>query len=220
MSSNSAGVLEFRSSGFELYLPPTNFKSRFVMFDDSNQIFYDVNYDTELLGNRIPWPSLKPENLRDPAIVFPPKQSDALKIMNFATGFLVSILHREGDKFVAQKLGLVEVKALKEELMNWSALTALKGEELPNEMKAGLMRRLWDRRPGSQHRSIPYVTPGSVLDQMPRRWHTDGAALNYELYLIFAAGAPLASTQHWEVHDIEDQITKSETRAKDQDLPL
>jgi len=218
-SSGKTGVLEFRSSGFELYLPPTSFKSRFVMFDNSKQIFYDIDYETAQLGNNTPWSRLAPETLRDPAIVFPPEHCDMLEIMKFATGFLVSILRREGDKFIAKKLGRVNVKPVEPKYMNWSALTTWKGEELANEMKAGLLKRMWDRRAGFTSRVVPYVTSGNVLDEMPRKWHEDGAALNYELDRIFAAGAPLLSSQHWEVHDVEvDQIEKSKTRAAHQVL--
>jgi hypothetical protein len=98
--SDMLGVLEFRSGGFELYLPPTRFSSppeppSFVMLDDSSQVFYDVDYQALQLGNTTPWSTLALHTVPDPAIVFPPEQCDMLQIMNFATGFLVSIESRD-----------------------------------------------------------------------------------------------------------------------------
>lgn len=214
LSSGEPGVLSFRSCGFELYLPPTPFKSRFVMLNDSTQIFYDVDYETSLLGNKSAWSDLAPETLKDPAIVFPPEQRDYAKSGEFAIGFLVSILRREVGRTVAKKLGRVNVKPFEKRLMNWSALKATKGEELPNEMQAGLLRNLWNKRTASLH-SIPYVTESSVLDAMPRKWHLDGAALNYELDSIFAGGAWLDDSHIWEVHEVEATlIDKYEGPAK------
>jgi hypothetical protein len=218
-SSRTSGVLEFKSRGFELYLPPTPFSSppayaRFVMLDDSTQKFYDVDYQTELLGNTTPWTALALHQVRDPAIVFPPEQCDMLEIMKFATGFLVSIECRDREMFVAKKIGSVNVKLMEEKLMNWAALRSLKGDELPAEMRVGLLRRVWNKRPNAASQSIPYVTPRLTLDDMPKHWHRDGAALNYELDQIFAGGAPLGEQQHWKVHDVAfGQIEKSKKRA-------
>lgn len=118
---------------------------------------------------------------------------------------------------MAKKLGRVDVKPMGEGYMNWPLLRSMKGDGLADEMRDGLMRRLWDRRAVSTSRSTPYDTEGSVLDDMSKRWHLDGVALNYELGSIFAAGAPLVSSQHWGVHGVEvEQIEKSKVRAKDQ----
>jgi hypothetical protein len=32
-----------------------------------------------------------------------------------------------------------------------------------------------------------FVTPSSILGEMPRQWHVDGSELNYELDGIFAS---------------------------------
>lgn len=190
------------------------------MLDDSSQIFYDVDYGTRLLGNSTPWTALALHTVPDPAIVFPPEQCDMLPFMNLVTGFLVSIESRDRGVFVAKKIGRVNVKPLKEGLMNWAALRSLKGDPLPAEMSAGLLRRVWNRRPNAPPRAIPYVTPGHILDNMPRPWHRDGAVLNYELDQIFAGGVALGTHQHWRVYDVEfSQIEKSRERAGDRVLP-
>lgn len=123
-SSSEPGVLSFRSCGFELYLPPTPFQSRFIMLNNSTQIFYDIDYETTLLGNKTAWSDLALETLKDPAIVFPPKQRDYAKNGAFIIGFLVSILKREGRRIVAKKLERINVKPFDERLMNWSVLKA------------------------------------------------------------------------------------------------
>lgn len=103
--------------------------------------------------------------------------------------------------------------------MNWSALKAKKGEELPNEMQAGLLRNFWGRRTASSSHSIPYVTESSVLDAMPRKWHMDGAALSYELDRIFTGGVWLDDSHIWEVHAVEAAlIDKYESPAKQMNL--
>jgi hypothetical protein len=218
-SYGTLGILKFKSRGFKLYLPPTPFSNppayaRFVMLDDSTETFYDVDYQTELLGNTTPWTALALHKVRDPAIVFPPEQCDMLQTMAFATGFLVSIERRDREIFVAKKIGRVNVKPLEEKHMNWAALESSKGGELPMEMRAGLLRRIWNRRPSATSQPIAYVTPRAILEGMPRQWYQDGAALNYELDQVFAGGAPIGEQQHWVVHDVEfDQIEKSMKRA-------
>jgi hypothetical protein len=72
-TASQTGTMEFISSGFELYLPPTQFMSRFVMYDDSPDSFYDVDYETQLLQYTIPWADLAIQTITDPAIVFPPE---------------------------------------------------------------------------------------------------------------------------------------------------
>ena len=173
------------------------------MLNDFTQTFYDVDYETSSLGNKTAWTDLAPETLQDPAIVFPPEQHDYPRNGVPAMGFLVSIIQREGRRIVAKKLGRVYVKPFDEKLMNWSVLKATKGEELANEMQAGLLRNLWNRRSAASLHSIPYVTESSVLDAMPRKWHSDGAALSYELDRIFTGGALLDDSHIWEVHGVE-----------------
>jgi hypothetical protein len=213
------GVIEFYSSGFELYLPPTPFKSRFVMLDGSTNTFYDVDCEAPSLGNRTPWNLLAPETLRDPAIAFPPEQCNMLKPhaaggMNFATGFLVSIMRREGERFIAEKVCQANVRPIEARYMNWDALKQMKGDVLPNEMRAGLMQHLWNRRPEASSRPISYVTSSGILDEMPRKWHQDGAALNDELDNMFAAGKAIPGSQRWSVGNVEvEQIQKSKDQA-------
>lgn len=219
-SGSQTGTIEFISSGFELYLPPTQFSSRFVMYDDSTDTFYNVDYETQLLQNTIPWADLAIQTITDPAIAFPPEQSSMLKPppqgMQFATGMLVSVLRREGHTIVARKLGRVNVKPLPAALMSWPGLVEKKGPVLPREMRAGLMRKLWNRRPGARELPITYVASSDILDNMPRKWHTDGAALNYELDNIFSAGKAIRASQRWKVEDVEhEQIAKSRERAAD-----
>ena len=215
----SSDVLQFRSWGFELYVPPTPFSSppaptRFVMLDDLNGVFYDVDYETPLLGNKTPWMELALHTVTDPAIVFPPEQQDMLHKKQFATGFLVSIGSRSPTLITARMLGRVNVKKLPQELMNWSALRALKGKELPAEMCAGLLRRIWNRRAGAAAQSFPFVTPSRILNGMPRPWHRDGVALNYELDERFAGGKALGPPSCWKVSGLDaEQIQKSRTRA-------
>ncbi|KIY02928.1 uncharacterized protein Z520_01393 [Fonsecaea multimorphosa CBS 102226] len=212
------GVFELRSDGFELFTPPTPFSQppkppHFVMVDDLNEVFYDVGYDTVHVKNTLSWTELALHRVPDPAITFLPGQAEKLHRDGFATGMLVSIESRTpreppavGDGaepqevFSARRIGNVNVRVLDKKFMNWSALASLKGPELPEEMKEGLLRRVWNRRPGAAAataaQSIPYVTPGSVLDEMSNPWHTDGDALNYELDQRFV-GALALPEQVW-----------------------
>src|SRR6201999_2747155 len=109
---------------------------------DLDDTFYQVIYSGPGLKNTIPWPDLALHTVPDPAIVFPPNQqntfSAGLSIM--ATGFLVSIISRESGVFEAKWLGTVHVDRLPEASMNWGALESLKGDELPAEMRNGLLR--------------------------------------------------------------------------------
>lgn len=141
--------------------------------------------------------------MKDPAIVFPPEQGDYAKNGAFAIGFLVSLLKRGRKKNCGEEAGRVNVKPFDERLMNWSTLKAKKGEELPNEMQAGLLRNLWGKRTASSSHSIPYVTESSVLDAMLRKWHMDAAGLSYELDRIFTSGVWLDDSHIWEVHGVE-----------------
>ena len=94
------------------------------------------------------------------------------------------------------------------------ALRALKGKELPAEMRAGLLRRIWNRRSNAADQSIPFVTPSRILNGMPRPWHRDGVALNYELDERFAGGKTLGPPSRWKVSGLDaEQIEKSNTRA-------
>lgn len=200
--AKSTGLVEFSSGGFELHLPPTPFSQppnppRFVMLDDIHQVFYDVAYQPPHSGNTTPWPALAAHTIPDPAITFHPHQWTRLQATRSAMGFLVSINHRDGDVFHGTIAGTVSVQTLPQNLMNWAALRSLKGPELPAEMRAGLLRRVWNRRPGSRTDAVSYVTSGAVLEQMPRPWHRDGAALNWELDERFAGGVLLGEQQQW-----------------------
>jgi hypothetical protein len=212
-------VLTFLSWGFELYLPPNAFSTpparpRFVMLDDLNDVFYDVDYETALLGNQTSWTDLAIHKIRDAAIVFPPEQQDMLQMQRFATGLLVSIESRTSEMIIAKKVGRVNVKPLPQEFMNWSALTGLKGKELPAEMRAGLLRRVWNRRPVTGSQSSSFVTPSRILNAMPRPWHRDGVALSYELDDRFVGGKAVGPPSVWRVSGLDaEQIAKSRHRA-------
>jgi hypothetical protein len=174
-SENGTSTLRFQALGYDLYLPPTPFKSRFVLFDENSQRFYDVGYGTECLGNTTRWEVIAPEKLRDPALVFRPlhlSMSDSPAAGHM--GFLVSITRRENGVNYGEKLGRVWVKPSPEEFMNWSGLNARKGAILPAELEAGLLKKLWDCRTPPSSRQISYVTPSNILDEMPRQWHVDG----------------------------------------------
>lgn len=205
-SSELNNVIEFDSGGFRLFLPPVPFacppkRAQFIMVDDSKAAFYHVDYEMPELGNRIPWEKRDLHKELDPAIVFDHFQYYAFMKRNFATGYLVSIEVQENDVYVAKWLGAVNVRLMKQEEMNWAMLRAWKGEELPNEMQNGLLRYLWDKRSQPESGNIPYVTPASILDAMPRPWHTNGEYLNYELDQIFAGGWPIKSDQLWRIHE-------------------
>ena len=204
--------LEFTSGGFELYVPPTPFsnppgRTRFVMLDDLNNVFYDVDYESSSLNNSTPWTKLGLHNVADPAIVFPPNQWQMFEENSSATGFLVLIQSRDSGLFTATKIGTVYVRPLLQEFMNWGVLESLKGSELPSEMRAGLLRHVFNRRPGANARMISYVTLRRVLDNMHRPWHQNGAWLNWELDDKFTGGSLIGNEQMWKlgVH-LEDPI--------------
>lgn len=208
-SQNDSDFIAIKSAGFELYLPPTPMlnpqtnppeRPRFVMLDYTNDVFYDVDYETANLRNSTSYAALALHTVQDPAIVFPPNQWNMLQTMKFATGFLVSIISRDGQTFSAKNLGSVNVKPLRQELMNWAALRSKKGPELPAEMKAGLLRHVWNRRSNAATQSIPYVHQRHVLDNMSNPWHRDGVALNYELDQQFAGGRLFGAEQQWKLY--------------------
>lgn len=172
------------------------------MLEEETGVFYDVDYTTLRAGSDPTWEDIAPEHFEDPAVAFPPTQSRRLREETIATGFLVSITKREGDEIWARSFGEVMVKPLPPNLMSWDKLIEMKGPVLPAEMKAGLMGRLWNRRPGASQTNTPsFVTSRTILDNMPRNWHVDGAALNYELDYIFAASKLLPASQKWCLHE-------------------
>ncbi|OQV06553.1 hypothetical protein CLAIMM_11103 [Cladophialophora immunda] len=138
-----------------------------------------------------------------------------LHLERCATGLLVSIQARHApDLIAAVTLGRVHVKPLPREFMNWSALRGLKGPQLPAEMRAGLLRRVWDRRGRADPQPVPLVTPGRILNDMPRPWHRDGAVLNDELDRRFVGARPLGPPSRWKVSGLDaEQIQKSRERA-------
>jgi len=200
----------FNSGGFELFVPPTPFCPPgkplvFVMLEDLKDTFYEVDYQAADLQNMTLWSELALHTVLDPAIVFPSLQWQ--KFENLAdesvekvTGFLVAIQSREGDAWTAVKLGTVHIRKYPEEVVNWRVLESVKGPELGAEMQAGLLRHVYNRRPSSVQRSIPYVTPRRILDKMERSWHKDGAALNWNLDGRFVGGARIARDQRWRLY--------------------
>lgn len=217
--------LQFQSWGFQLYLPPTPFASqaseteeaeigRFVMVDDKNDAFYDVDYVTGKLGNTISWRELALHKVKDAAICFPPEQQDMLYKMSFAIGLLVSVEHRDGSFLKVTKLGKVNVKKIPQPYMNWTALQDLRGKELGEEMQVGLLRKVWDRRGGSLTRLGNYVTPSRVLNAMSSPWHRDGEALNNILDNRFAGADAIEPPSLWHVTGLSgDEIETSLARA-------
>ena len=209
---NGVDYMEMTGPGFELYVPPTPMvndrlkpphKGRFVMLDDVNDVFYDIDYDAALkpaaLGNTVSWADLALHTVREPALVLQLSQWQWLSNpqTNFARAFLVSIESRNEGIVYARRIGSVFVRKVQQEYMNWYALRSEKGEELPAEMRAGLLRKLWNRSPSHQSPNISYVTPASVLDKMPRPWHKDGAWLNWELDHQYAGGSVIPPSQCW-----------------------
>jgi hypothetical protein len=199
-------TLKYTSGGFELYVPPTKFAhppepARFVMLDDINDTFYQVLYEGLRLKNTTPWTDLALHTTPDPAIVFPPNQQEIFdaKLSITATGFLVSIISRANGEFVAKWLGTVHVDRLPEQSMNWGALESLKGDELPAEMRNGLLRFVFNRRPGASGGSHSYVTPRGVLDGLERPWYKDGASLAWELDDRFVGGKRIEREQRWKL---------------------
>lgn len=209
-TSGEKPSLLFNSGGFELFVPPTPFRPPdqpplFVMLEDLEDAFYEVDYESADLRNTTPWSELGLYTVLDPAIAFPSLQWQ--KFENLAdesvekvTGFLVAIQSREGDAWTAVKLGAVHIRKYPEEVVNWRALESTKGPELGAEMKAGLLRHIYNRRSGSVQRSIPYVTSRRILDEMEKPWHEDGAALNWHLDGRFVGAARVARDQRWRLY--------------------
>jgi hypothetical protein len=192
--------LHINAPGFELYLPPTPFKSRFIMLNELTSTFYDVDYATPTICNTMEWKDLALESIQDPAIIL----ADGVPVINRpdermgSLGVLVSINRRTERTLFATYIGRVLVRMFPASLMNWEALAKMKGAARAGEIKAGLMRRLWNRRPGvPQSSGPPWVTSPEILDTMPGRWREDGAALNYELDYMFASSRHIPPEQEW-----------------------
>lgn len=210
-SSDGCRNLNFASGGFELFVPPVPFSQPpepacFVMLDDQNDAFYEVDYQSVDLRNSTDWTALKLHTVPDPAVVFPTLQWQKFEndINKKITGFVVDIKSRGEDSWTAEKIGAVHVRRFPQEYMNWSALASLKGSELPEEMKAGLLRKVFNQREGSMVQTISYATPRRILDTMKRPWHQDGAALNWELDEKFVGANRIEKDQKWKLYAAED----------------
>jgi hypothetical protein len=187
---------------FYLHLPPTPVKGRFVMLEESTKTFYDVDTVTPLLGNPASWaitglsPSILGANRL--AIVVPnhlnaewratlvkqgPMPDGQPYNPDFEVARLVSITGRTDKIIHAKVLGKVNICPFKSDLMSFDKIKVMKGSVLPDEMRNGLLGKLY----GGLNPGKPFVHP-EVLDKMPRKWHVDAAALNYELDGIFASG--------------------------------
>jgi hypothetical protein len=190
---------ELRSFGFEVYFPPTPFKPRFVLHEATKDTFYDVDTTYQPLPSQPAWNSIAAHEISDPAIML---SGNVRGSSESVTGFLIAIDCRERETFIGRHIARVQVRELNPALMSWEGLKDMKGPVLPAEMKAGLMERLWNRRSGvtAPDASGPFVSDMAVLSNMPRRWHVDGAALNYELDYIFAAGRELSPDQKWKIY--------------------
>jgi hypothetical protein len=194
-----ASTILMEAPGYLLYLPPMPIKSRFVMLEETTNTFYDVDTQTPLLGNpasRVTT-GLSPSLLGSrPAIVFlNPLGESRKKVLRdegfnpeFVIGKPVSIESQEGKNVFAKVVGRVNVKPLPQSLMSWEVLKTMKGAALPDEMENGLLGKLWGGEDRSAVGGTDFVTPRPVLDNMPRKWHVDPAALNTELDGIFTAG--------------------------------
>ncbi len=64
----------------------------------------------------------------------------------------------------------------------------MEGATLAGEVIAGLLRKVVDRHPGSEHKVCPMTVSNTTLDKVPRQWHFDGAALNCALDDRFVGG--------------------------------
>lgn len=206
-NSDSRANLNFASGGFELFVPPVPFSQPpepacFVMLDDQNNAFYEVDYQSVDLKNSIDWTALKLHTVLDPALVFPTLQWQTFeKDMNKKiTGFVVDIKSRDEDSWTAERIGTVHVRRFPQEYINWSVLASLKGSELPEEMKAGLLRKVFNQGRSSMTQTISYVTPRRILDTMERPWHQDGAALNWELDERFVGANRIEKDQKWKLY--------------------
>lgn len=188
----------FTSRGFELYLPPTPFRSRFVMLDESNDVFYEVDCQTSRTSDEPSWETIAPERFSDPAIAFPPNQAHMLGPRTSATGFLVSITRRVNGDIWARNHGQVIVSQLPPERMSWGPLIEMRGV-MAVEMRAGLMGRLWNRRQGAGNAG-PGVIPVQVHDTAPQ-WRINGASLSDELDNMFSAGVEIPMSQTWHLHE-------------------
>jgi hypothetical protein len=169
------------------------------MLDEGNDVFYDVDCQSLRTTDDPSWDTAAPERFADPAIVFPLNQAHMLGPRTSAVGFLVSITRRHNGEIWARSYGQAMVTQLPPERMSWDGLIDKKGPVLPAEMRAGLMGRLWNRRPGAGT-AATFVTSAEILDGMPRQWHIDGAALNFELDNIFSAGKEIPMSQKWHLH--------------------
>ena len=188
-------VRGMEAEGYLLFIPPDPIKSHFVMLDEATKTFHDVDLENPLLGNPASWkqtgvsPSILGNEL---AIVFPTPLGDSQKAEleghdydpNFSVGRLVSVDRHEGNKMYGKIIAKVNVKPLNQNAMSWEGLTNMKGAVLAEEMRNGLCGRLW----GLPNATQGFVTSREILDKMPRKWHVDPVALNYELDKIFAAG--------------------------------
>ena len=183
------------AEGYFLFIPPDPIKSHFVMLDEATKTFHDVDLETASLDNPASWkqtgvsPSILGKEL---AIVFPNPLDDSQKAEleergydpNFSVGRLVSVDRHEGKNVYGRIIAKVNVKPLDQNAMSWEGLTDMKGAVLAEEMRNGLCGRLW----GLPNATQGFVTSRKILDNMPRKWHVDPVALNYELDKIFAAG--------------------------------
>ena len=70
------------------------------------------------------------------------------------------IAHREGSRVFAKKVDILNVKPLRGALMNWEVLTNMKGPVLANEMRNGILTRLW----GGYTGVVDFATPRDVVD--------------------------------------------------------
>ena len=161
------------TAAYRLYLPPTPIKPRFIMLEESSHSFYDVKTTSWAQS------SLSPALFGSPlALVMTEHPTTG------HTGTLVVITSQDGDTIHAKPLGKAYVSPYPPEVVSWEKLAEMKGGVvLPDEMKNGLLGKLY----GGLDPGRPFVHP-EILEKMPRRWHVDAAALNYELDGMFASG--------------------------------
>ena len=183
-----------KAPAYHLYLPPTSIKPRFVMVEESTHTFYDVDTITPRLGNPSSWAQsgLSRNLLGSPLAIVITQELNADEkatlsgrgyVPNFDTATLVKITSQVGDTIHAKSLGKANICQFPPGKMSWEILKDMKGAVLPDEMKNGLLGKLY----GGLHPQRAFVHP-EVLAKMPRKWHIDAEALNYELDGIFASG--------------------------------
>lgn len=164
------------------------------MVEEHSKTLYDVDLITAKLGNPPSWASegLTPTNAgRNLAIVIPKrldlasKQRIASEEYNpdFEIGKIIAITLHGPSNIAGKVIGAVNICPFNVGVMSWDKLKAQKGEVITDEIKNGLLARLYGRVGLNREFMHP-----DVLARMPRKWHQHAEILNAELDGMFASG--------------------------------